>query len=73
MAMYAALQSALDAAFPGKEYRAVAAVHARNEAGEVHYHAHVLIGKFARDTARGRVFSLNSRAGATRARPGSER
>ena len=63
MAMYAAVQSALDAAFPGMEYRAVATVHARNEAGEVHYHAHVLIGKFARDAARGRVYSLNSRSG----------
>jgi hypothetical protein len=62
-AMYAALQATLDRAFAGKEYRAVAAVHARNEAGEVHYHAHVLIGKFARDTARQRVFSLNSRSG----------
>ena len=62
-AMYAALQSSLDTAFAGKEYRAVTAIHARNEAGEVHYHAHVLIGKFARDSARGRVFSLNSRSG----------
>ncbi len=36
---------------------------ARNEVGEVHYHAHVLIGKFAKDAARGRVFSLNSASG----------
>jgi hypothetical protein len=63
MAMYAALQSTLDAAFPGMEYKAVAAVHARNEAGEVHYHAHVLIGKFAMDRVRRRLFSLNSRSG----------
>jgi hypothetical protein len=62
-AMYAALQAALDSAFPNKSYKAVATVHARNESGEVHYHAHVLIGKFARDTVRGRVYSLNSRAG----------
>ena len=62
-AMNGALQVALDAAFPGKEYKAVAAIHARNEAGEVHYHAHVLVGKFARDPARGRVFSLNSASG----------
>jgi hypothetical protein len=61
--MYAAVQAALDTAFVGKEYAAVTAVHARNEAGEVHYHAHVLIGKFARDTARRRFYSLNSRSG----------
>jgi hypothetical protein len=62
-AMYAALQATLDTAFPGKSYKAVTTVHARNEAGEVHYHAHVLIGKFARDIVRRRTFSLNSRAG----------
>jgi hypothetical protein len=62
-AMYAALQSSLDIAFAGKEYRAVTAIHTRNEAGEVHYHAHVLVGKFTRDSGSGRVFSLNSRSG----------
>jgi hypothetical protein len=62
-AMYAALQATLNAAFPNKSLKAVATVHARNEAGEVHYHAHVLIGKFARDVVLRRVYSLNSRSG----------
>jgi hypothetical protein len=62
-AMYAGIQAALDAAFPDKDYKAVTAIHTRNEAGEVHFHAHVLIGKFARDRARGRVYSLNSASG----------
>jgi hypothetical protein len=62
-AMYAAVQVALDAAFPGKDYKAVTAIHTRNEAGEVHYHAHVLIGKFAQDPVSGRTYSLNSRSG----------
>jgi hypothetical protein len=59
-AIYAALDKTLTAAFPGKAIKAVTTVHARNEAGEVHYHAHVLIGKFAVDQARRRLFSLNS-------------
>jgi hypothetical protein len=62
-ATYAGLQKTVAAAFPGKMVNAVATVHARNEAGEVHYHAHVLIGKFAHDSARGRTFSLNSASG----------
>ena len=62
-AICAALQATLDAAFPNKSLKAVATVHARNESGEVHYHAHVLIGKFARDVVRRPVYSLNSRSG----------
>jgi hypothetical protein len=62
-AIYAGLQKTIGAAFPGKAVNAVATVHARNEAGEVHYHAHVLIGKFAHDFARRRTFSLNSASG----------
>jgi hypothetical protein len=69
-AIYAALPAALDTAFPGKEYKAVAAVYARNEVREVHYHAHVLVGKFAKDTARSRVFSLNSAGGGNSGRRG---
>jgi hypothetical protein len=61
--MYAAIQKTLLAAFPGKALKAVTTVHARNEAGEVHYHAHVLVGKFALDLASKRVFSLNSASG----------
>jgi hypothetical protein len=62
-AIYAGLERTIGAAFPGKDVKAVATVHARNEAGEVHYHAHVLIGKFAHDSARSRTFSLNSASG----------
>jgi hypothetical protein len=62
-AMIAAANAALAAGFPGKEVAAVGAMHTRNEAGEIHYHLHVLVGKFARDRASGRVFSLNSKAG----------
>jgi hypothetical protein len=62
-AMYAAVQRALDLAFDGMDYKAVTTVHTRNEAGEVHYHAHVLIGKFASSQKNGRTYSLNSRSG----------
>ena len=53
----------MDQAFAGMEYSGVAAVHTRNEAGEIHYHLHVLVGKFARERDSGRVFSLNSKRG----------
>ena len=38
---------------PGMAYTAVAAIHTRNEAGEIHYHVHVLVGirPRARDAA----------------------
>ncbi len=62
-AMLAAAESALDRAFQGKSYAAVAAIHTRNEAGEIHYHVHVLVAKFATDVASGRTVSLNSSAG----------
>jgi hypothetical protein len=62
-AMYAAMQTALDSTFPGKEYKAVTTIHVRNKAGEIHHHAHVLIGKFARDRKSGKTYSLNSKSG----------
>ena len=62
-AMNAAVGAALDRAFPGMAYAAVAAIHTRNEAGEIHYHAHVLVGKFAVERATGRVLSLNGKRG----------
>jgi hypothetical protein len=62
-AMYAAAQAALDSIYAGKRYTAVAAIHTRNENGEIHYHAHVLVGKFAFDEASGAVRSLNSKSG----------
>jgi hypothetical protein len=62
-AMYAAAQAALDRIYAGKRYISVAAIHTRNENGEIHYHAHVLVGKFALDEASGKVRSLNSKSG----------
>jgi hypothetical protein len=59
-AINAAITQALDRAFAGFKYSAVAAIHTRNQAGEIHYHAHVLVGKFARSIETGRMVSLNS-------------
>jgi hypothetical protein len=58
--IHAAVRSALGKAFGGLDFTGVAAVHTRNEAGEIHYHAHVLVSKFARDQATGKVFSLGN-------------
>jgi hypothetical protein len=62
-AMYAGIREALARGFPGKDIAAVAAIHTRNEAGEIHFHAHVLVGKFAYCRATRRTVSLNSQAG----------
>ena len=62
-AMYAAVQKALDGIYGDKIYTSVAAIHTRNENGEIHYHAHVLVGKFAQDRATGKTYSLNSASG----------
>lgn len=59
-AMYAAIKESLEKAFPGKDFASVASIHTRNENGEVHYHAHVLVAKFARDKETGKSYSLNS-------------
>jgi hypothetical protein len=61
--IHAAVAAALAQTFPRLDISAVAAVHTRNEAGEVHFHVHVLVAKFARDCATGRTVSLNSKAG----------
>ena len=61
-AMHAAVQPALDRAFPGMRYSAAAAIHTRNTTGEIHYHVHVVVAKFAQ-TDKGRTVSLNSKAG----------
>jgi hypothetical protein len=60
-AMNAAIGAALERAFPGMAYTAVGAVHTRNEAGEIHHHAHVLVGKFAVEHATGRALSVNGK------------
>jgi hypothetical protein len=62
-AMYAAAQKSLDAIYGDKRYTAGAAIHTRNENGEIHYHAHVLVGKFAEDRATAKLWSLKSRGG----------
>jgi hypothetical protein len=62
-AINAAVKTALDRAFPGLRYSAVAAIHTRNQVGEIHYHVHVLVGKFARDIETNRMVSLNGKAG----------
>jgi hypothetical protein len=62
-AIYAAAQKSLDAIYGDKRYTAVAAIHTRNENGEIHYHAHVLVGKFAEDRATAKLWSLKSRGG----------
>jgi hypothetical protein len=61
-AINAAVQTALDRAFPGLRYSAVAAIHTRNQVGEIHYHVHVLVGKFAYDPKHDRTVSLNGKA-----------
>jgi hypothetical protein len=62
-AMYAGIREALARGFPGQDIGAVASIHTRNEAGEIHFHAHVLVGKFGRCRATRRLVSLNSQAG----------
>ncbi len=62
-AINAAIDQALARAFAGFRYSAVAAIHTRNQTGEIHYHAHVLVGKFARKVATGKMVSLSSAAG----------
>ena len=61
-AMYKAVDTALQKAYPGKEISAVSAVHTRNQNGEVHYHVHALVSKFAKDTETGKWGSLNKSA-----------
>jgi hypothetical protein len=61
-AIAAAVPYALDRAFSGFHYSAIAAIHNRNRDGQVHYYAHVLVGKFAQKVDTGRTFSLNGAA-----------
>jgi len=59
-AMNRAIRETLERAYPGKEVSAVSSIHTRNANGEIHYHAHVLIAKFAKDRESGKVYSLGS-------------
>jgi hypothetical protein len=58
-----AAEATLADAFPDLDLSAVGAIHTRNEAGEVHFHMHLLVAKFARHRATDRYVSLNSKAG----------
>jgi hypothetical protein len=62
-AINAAVKNALDRAFPGFRYSAVAAIHTRNQVGEIHYHVHVLVAKFAKQVGTEKTFSLSSKGG----------
>jgi len=44
--------------FTGKNYSGVAAIHTRNQAAEIHYHADALFGKLAEHRETGCVVSL---------------
>ena len=55
-----ALHEVLEKTYAGKELAAVAAVHTRNANGEIHFHAHVLVGKFVEDRATGKIHSINN-------------
>jgi hypothetical protein len=58
-----AATATLEDAFPGLDLSAVGAIHTRNEAGEVHFHMHLLVAKFARNRSTDRMVSVNSKAG----------
>ncbi|MGD0839218.1 MAG: hypothetical protein ABSB49_21490, partial [Polyangia bacterium] len=62
-AINAAIDHALALAFACFRYCAVAAIHTRNQTGEIHYHAHVMVRKFARDIRTDRLLSLDGKAG----------
>ncbi len=62
-AINAAIDHALARALAGFRYSAVAAMHTRNQTGEIHYQAHVLVGNFARDIRTDRLLSLNGNRG----------
>jgi hypothetical protein len=62
-ALYEAVAATVEDTFVGLDVSAVGAVHTRNEAGEVHFHVHLLVAKFARNRANGRHVSVNSKAG----------
>lgn len=55
-----AVKESLEKTYPGKDYAAVSSVHTRNSNGEIHYHAHVLVGKFVKDIKTGKTHSINN-------------
>ena len=66
-AIYEAVAATIEDTFVGLDVSAVGAVHTRNEAGEVHFHVHLLVAKFARNRATGRHVSVKARREGTRA------
>jgi len=58
-AITAAINSMLPQTYEGKQLWAVSAMHTRNKAGELHYHVHLLIAKFIKDTETGKFHSIN--------------
>ncbi len=62
-ALSSATATALERMLRGLSYAAVAGIHTRNSFGEIHYHAHVLVGKFARHIASGCTVTLNNSIG----------
>jgi hypothetical protein len=58
-----AAAATLEDAFPGLDVSAVGAIHTRSESGEVHFHMHLLVAKFARHRTTDRMVSINSQAG----------
>lgn len=61
-AMQRALGQAIEKMYPNVNLSAVGAIHTRNSNGEVHFHAHALVSKFAERKSDGRILSLNGKA-----------
>jgi len=61
--MHAAVQTALDRAFPGMRYSAAAAIHTRKHHRRNPLHVHVVVAKFAQ-TDKGAHRLADSKAGA---------
>jgi hypothetical protein len=58
--MTTAVRRSFDRVLSGLDFSGVTALHTRNECGEIHYHLHVLVSKFAHDQGTGKRFSLNN-------------
>jgi hypothetical protein len=62
-ALHGAAKTAVGRLLRGLSYAGVTGIHTRNQLGEIHYHAHVLVGKFARHVATGCTVTLNNSIG----------
>ncbi len=61
-AMQRAFDQAIQKMYPEMKISGVAATHTRNSNGEVHWHNHGLVSKFAERKSDGRILSLNGKA-----------